>query len=84
MAPAVRAATDTYRCEMDTLAGFLDDSSELGPGLEVETGKLYQGYVQWCEENGERPRSQRAFGLNLKERIEQLAPVKLDGGRDYA
>lgn len=71
--PAVREATDAYRCEMDVLAGFLDDRCELGQALTVEAGALYQAYCAWCEANGERPASQRAFGLRLKDRTFQQA-----------
>lgn len=62
----VRAATGEYREEMDVLGGFLDDCcARTG---RVGAKELYQAYLSWCEANGEKPISQRQFGLKMAER----------------
>lgn len=65
---AVRAATEVYRSEMDTLAAFLEESCEEGFSYRCETRALYRAYAAWCETNGERPDSQRTLSAKLKER----------------
>jgi putative DNA primase/helicase len=64
----VRAATNTYRAEMDVLAGFLADECVVGTELSAKAGDLYKAYKLWCEVNGESPATQTAFGLKLAER----------------
>lgn len=64
----VRVATDLYRSEMDVLAGFLDECCEIGRRYRCTAGELYAAYVAWCAESGERPESQRGFGLRMEER----------------
>lgn len=66
--PAVRAATADYREASDAVGLFLVEFCELGSGLTVTAGELYRAYSQWCDEAGERARSQREFGLRLSER----------------
>ena len=65
---AVREATEAYRTEMDILGSFLADCCEINPDGEVASKELYQAYGEWCEENGERPVSQKDFGMRLTER----------------
>jgi putative DNA primase/helicase len=67
-APAVRAATDEYRQEMDELAGFLADRCSLNPLAKTPASELYTAYRAWCGGAGERVQSQRWFGLRLGER----------------
>lgn len=64
----VRLATQGYREEMDVLAGFLNDCCIVKSIARVSAGDLYGAYCKWCEANGERPLSQRAFGMRLTER----------------
>lgn len=64
----VRRATEAYRAEMDVIAGFLADCCVVAPTAKAAGKDLYQAYVAWCEENGERPEPQRAFGMRLAER----------------
>jgi len=69
---AVSAATGDYRTQMDTIGHFLDDCCEMDdpafPGFRVTAKDLYNAYKQWCIDAGERPESQRALGLKLKDR----------------
>jgi putative DNA primase/helicase len=64
----VRKATGEYRAEMDVLAGFLVECCELDTGHWEYAKDLYECYKRWCDENGERPESQRKFGGRLGER----------------
>ncbi|QBS38740.1 DNA primase (plasmid) [Thermaerobacter sp. FW80] len=65
---AVRRATEAYREEMDVLAQFIADACVLRPDAVVAAKDLYSAYLAWCEVYGERPMSQRAFGLRMAER----------------
>jgi P4 family phage/plasmid primase-like protien len=67
-AAAVDAATAEYRTEMDTLAAFLGDQCVIGPELSVPAADLYKAYETWSEEGGEKPTTQKWFGLRLGER----------------
>jgi putative DNA primase/helicase len=64
----VRRATGRYRAEMDVLAAFIDEECILAEHATATAKALYSAYKAWCEENGERPESQRRFGGRLKER----------------
>jgi phage/plasmid-associated DNA primase len=65
---AVRQATGAYRAEMDVLGAFLRECCELGTEYNVAAKDLYGAYKFWCEDNGERPETQRRFGSRLTER----------------
>lgn len=67
MPDEVRAATQAYRQEMDVLAQFLAECCVLEPNAKVFAKHLYPAYVKWCEENGERPLTQTAFGTRMAE-----------------
>lgn len=64
----VRLATQGYREEMDVLAGFLAECCVVAEYRKAAASDLYAAYVKWCEANGERIQSQRAFGMRLTER----------------
>src|SRR5215211_788677 len=64
----VRKATGRYRAEMDVLAAFIDEECIVSEHAGATAKALYSAYREWCEENGERPESQRRFGGRLKER----------------
>jgi putative DNA primase/helicase len=64
----VRAATDQYRTEMDTLAEFLDEECVIAPSCRVLAERLYQSYAMWCDKSGERKDSKKAFVAQLEER----------------
>ena len=65
---AVREATGEYREEMDLLGGFLAECCRQAPNSEARAGDLYQAYLTWCQENGEREVTQTTFGRKLGER----------------
>jgi phage/plasmid-associated DNA primase len=67
--PEVLAATEEYRCEMDTIQHFLNDWCVEEDGAEVQSSILYDRYRQWAQENGERDvMSNRRFSRKLAER----------------
>jgi len=68
IAPEVRAASGSYRAEMDVLSGFLTDCCVLKPRAEVAKGQLYDAYIKWCEEAGEQPVGKKEFGRRLSDR----------------
>jgi putative DNA primase/helicase len=53
---------------MDVLAAFLNECCTIAPTTSASARELYDAYRRWCDENGERWASQKAFGLRLKER----------------
>ncbi|MGH8480791.1 MAG: DNA primase family protein, partial [Gammaproteobacteria bacterium] len=65
---AVRGATETYRAEMDVLAGFLEECCVLDRRAEAGASDLYRAYCAWCDASGERAESQTSFGGRLTER----------------
>src|SRR5215218_5753776 len=64
----VTEATEQYRAEMDTLAAFIEDRCVLGPGAVAPATPLYKQYQMWCDDAGERPETQKMFGMRLGER----------------
>lgn len=68
MPSEVRAATNQYRAEMDTLADFFEDRCVIGSGLTAKASDLFDRYKSWCERSGEKHLPQRVFGLQLQER----------------
>ncbi len=65
---AVKAATDEYRAEQDPMSGFLAECCVVKPQCTASAAKLWRAWGDWCRENGEHERTQRAFGLELKRR----------------
>ena len=64
----VKAATASYRDEMDLFSGFLDEGCVAEAGAVVTAKNLYAAYQGWCEANGEKARSQKALSMGLRER----------------
>ena len=64
----VKAATDSYKDEMDALGGFLDECCLIRDEAVVSAKELYQRYSTWCEENGERAKSKKGLAMGLRER----------------
>jgi putative DNA primase/helicase len=64
----VRKATREYRAEMDVIAAFIDEECIVAEHAAATAKALYSAYKAWCEENGEKPETQRRFGGRLRER----------------
>lgn len=66
--PEVVEATKEYREEMDIVGGFLSECCVRESEAETTARELYGRYKAYCEHGGERPLSQRDFGLALRQR----------------
>jgi putative DNA primase/helicase len=65
---AVRDATDQYRNEMDTLAAFIEDRCVVRKDAVAPATPLYKQYQFWSDDAGEKPETQKMFGMRLRER----------------
>jgi putative DNA primase/helicase len=66
--PVVETATLEYRRESDLLGRFMKERCMEGPKEHVAGKELYQGYVDFCAANGEKPESNNIFAKALGER----------------
>lgn len=65
---AVATATKEYREDQDLIGRFLAERCDVGPA-EFDTAKrIYESFRRWCEEQGEKPWTQKAVGMRLQER----------------
>ncbi len=76
----VRAATDAYREESDTLAEFIEECCHVRADTRAQAGDLYLAYTRWVEPRGETPMTNTAFGRKLTDRG---IPAEKDGGKKY-
>ena len=65
---AVVAASSEYRTASDMLGAFIAEACEVGDYFTAHSSELYTAYCTWCEDAGERARSQRELGMRLAER----------------
>ena len=66
MAKCVKKATYDYLSGEDWLNTFIQDTCEVGDGLEAPAGELYQAYQVWAGANGMRQKRARDFALALE------------------
>lgn len=64
----VVAATARFRSESDVIGRFLAQEMKVEPTGTTARTALYKIYLQWCEDEGERPVSNRAVIKYLRER----------------
>lgn len=64
----VEKATQEYKTQSDILGDFIDDYCIIGQRQEVSSKDLYNAYVRWAEENGEKPITQTSFSIRLQEK----------------
>ncbi len=64
----VRAATEAYRVESDTLSAFIEEYTVMVDNARAKASDLYKAYQNWCEDNGEHPMNGTQFGRKLTER----------------
>ncbi len=67
--------TSPPQCVLDLTAEYLSDQDEMGQWIEERcqrvataserSGDLHRDYAAWCERQGGRPRSNRAFSMHL-------------------
>jgi len=61
--PEIRAATASYKDEMDLFGGFIEEVCVAEPRAMITAKELYAVYQSWAEANGEKPRSQKALSM---------------------
>jgi putative DNA primase/helicase len=70
---SVRAATNAYERDQDTVARFVEDCCELGPAgaqhMQVRVSELRASYETWCRVEGETPVSAKALTTALTGRF---------------
>jgi putative DNA primase/helicase len=60
-------ATKGYREEQDLIGQFLNECCKQVEGIECRAKDLYDSYVKWCEQNGDKALGNRLFSDKLKE-----------------
>lgn len=75
----VREYTDEYRAENDPLRDWLADACLLCADCQTASSALRASYESWCETNGEKPLSTKAYGDGLRGR--RLKATKRGGRR---
>ncbi len=86
-ARAVEDAIADYRLESNPAREFLVENYEENPAREQYTKKIYKEYVQWCEDSGYRPLSDRKFGKEVQRAFPQAQRCRVRdelGQRCYA
>lgn len=68
--PEVKAATQAYREDMDTLAHFLAEYTQQTTSADfyVRSSVLYECFTEWAKANGEYVVSQKVFSNRILER----------------
>lgn len=68
---SVRAATEQYAKEQDTVARFVAERCHLGGGehVKIPVAKLRDDYEHWCSQEGDPPVKPRTLGLTLRSRF---------------
>jgi len=78
---AVRAATETYLSEEDTLAQWVEECCVTGRELWDIGDRLWKSWKSWAEANNERPGTRKAFAEAMA--AHGYAPEKSQGVRGY-
>ena len=66
MPDEVKAATEGYKSEMDSVISFIETHCFVAPQVAAASSDLYDKYIKWCEKNEEEPISQKKFGMSLE------------------
>lgn len=64
----VKAATEDYKNDEDTLGHFIEERCTLGASCHVRAGELFQAWKAWAETNGITYISGTRFGLEIRRR----------------
>ena len=65
---AVQDATEEYRRESDSVGLWIEERTYKAAAAHLKAGNAYQDYSEWATRRGERPLSQRNWGLSMVER----------------
>ncbi|WP_059369232.1 primase-like DNA-binding domain-containing protein [Treponema endosymbiont of Eucomonympha sp.] len=63
--PAIKNASATYIASEDVIGQFIDETVEYCFGNDVSASTVYKTYKVWCDESGNRVKSQTYFGRKL-------------------
>ena len=74
----VQAATDSYRCDMDLLAEWLDECCEINPGAETKMADLWDSWSTFAMRRGNLAYVKSATALGR--RLESKFPSKKGTG----
>ena len=64
----VRAATETYHRNSDTITRFLAECCLIGPHFRVKVSDLWDRWTRWLQDDGGEPISKREFGEAMDKR----------------
>jgi putative DNA primase/helicase len=64
----VRAATDDYLADQDTISQWAEEKLEAAPEAFMKTRDLFANWRQWCEDRNLSPGTETAFADTLKDR----------------
>ncbi|HWV36878.1 MAG TPA: phage/plasmid primase, P4 family [Vulgatibacter sp.] len=79
----VRAATEGYRAEQDTLGRFLADECEEGADFRIIQRSLRAAYERWCGEEGEaHPMPPKSFNEALRARGFRDTRTRVEGSNN--
>lgn len=67
----VAARTDQYRHESDPIAQFLDSECVISPDAKVKAKALYEAWQVWAMRNGEKSKTETAFGTLMAARFKK-------------
>lgn len=83
--PSVKAATDEYAKEQDTVARFVEDCCRIGGGpvVKIRTAKIREAYERWCASEGEAAISSKALSMALRQRFDVDLHKGAQGARFY-
>lgn len=79
--PVVQAATESYLCEEDSLAQWIEECCIIGKEHWGNGAELWASWKKWAETNNEEMGSRKAFAEAMATR--EYAPKKERGKRGY-
>lgn len=80
---SVRAATDAYAHDQDTVGRFIEDRCEIiGHGVRTRMTDLRTAYEKWCATESETPVSSKRLGMELRARF-NVDEQKSNGAKFY-
>src|SRR5690606_8838157 len=74
----IKAATETYRLESDTLHGFFEDRCEFDEKATVSRADFYEAYRHWCNDTGNDPINVASFKREVAA-DSRITPAKVRG-----
>ncbi|WP_170752031.1 phage/plasmid primase, P4 family [Ruegeria lacuscaerulensis] len=78
---SITAASNAYFHDEDILGQFLEDETDADTGSFVTNSALHQRFVQWCEQQGLQPWTQRTLQKEMKS--SQFVSTRRNTGRGF-